>query len=141
MINEIWKPVKDFEGYYEISNFGRVKSLEKFNSIRSKDRTVGYMRKERILKPTIVSGGYLQVKLFKDTKYKNCHIHRLVAKAFIPNPNNLPCINHKDENRTNNNAGNLEWCTYSYNNNYGNRNKKIREKMCGRKRTKINIEE
>lgn len=135
MINEIWKPVKDFEGYYEISNFGRVKSLEKFNSIRGKDRTIGYMRKERILKHTIVSGGYLQVKLFKDTKYKNCHIHRLVAEAFIDNPLNKPFVNHLDCDRSNNYYKNLEWCTQKENINYAqkvnstynNRNKKVKQ--------------
>lgn len=64
--------------------------------------------------------GYSEVHLFKNGKGKNVKVHRLVAKAFIPNPYELPCVNHKDENRSNNNVENLEWCSYKYNNYYGN---------------------
>lgn len=69
--------------------------------------------------------GYLITTLFDGEKYKNYYIHRLVAMAYLPNPNNLPCVNHKDENKTNNNVNNLEWCTYKYNNNYGNHTAKM----------------
>ena len=112
---EIWKPKKDYEGLYEVSNFGRVKSLGNGNSNNSKPR---------ILKPFKVGSGYLQVQLSKDGKHKTCKIHRLVAETFIPNPNNLPCVNHKDENKTNNSVENLEWCSHEYNNNYGTHNER-----------------
>ena len=72
----------------------------------------------RKLKQTL-SKGYSYVELYKDKQPKRCRVHRLVAKAYIPNPDCLPCINHKDEIKTNNNVGNLEWCTYQYNNTYG----------------------
>ena len=109
---EIWKPKKDYEGLYEVSNFGRVKSLGNGNSNNSK---------ERVLKPVKVKGGYLQVHLSKNGKRKMFLVHRLVAEAFIPNTDNLPFINHKDEDKTNNSVENLEWCTREYNNNYGTR--------------------
>lgn len=75
--------------------------------------------------------GYKVVILYKDGKKKTYLVHRLVAIAFIPNPNNLPIINHKDENKTNNNVNNLEWCTYEYNNTYGTARKRASEKMRG----------
>ena len=106
MIKEIWKDKKDYEGHYQVSNFGRVKSI-KFG-------------KERILKlRTDKKTGYLHVVLCKDGKAKAFTVHRLVAEAFLPNPHNYPCVNHKDENKQNNNVSNLEWCTYKYNSNYG----------------------
>ena len=104
-MKEIWKDIKDYEGLYMVSNWGRVKSI-KFG-------------KERILKPVTNSSGYLSVKLCKDGKVKAFTVHRLVAEAFLPNPDNLPCVNHKDENKQNNNVSNLEWCNCKYNINYG----------------------
>lgn len=120
-MKEIWKPIKDFE-YYFISNFGRVKST-KFG-------------KERILKLTKDKDGYLIVNLYKNNKSKTFKVHRLVAEAFLPNPYNLPQVNHKDENPQNNIAENLEWCTASYNNNYGTRNKRIGKSNTNGKRSK-----
>lgn len=102
MNKEIFRPVKGYEEMYEVSNLGRVKSVR--------------FGKERILK-TDKASGYLRVMLGR----KNGHflVHRLVAEAFIPNPDNLPCVNHKDENKLNNRVDNLEWCNYKYNSNYG----------------------
>lgn len=120
-MKEIWKPIKDFE-YYFISNFGRVKST-KFG-------------KERILKLTKDKDGYSIVNLYKNNKSKTFKVHRLVAEAFLPNPYNLPQVNHKDENPQNNIASNLEWCTASYNNNYGTRNKRIGKSNTNGKRSK-----
>lgn len=114
MKNEVWKNIEGYEGLYQVSNFGRVKSL-KFG-------------KEKILKPLRIKCGYLQVNLSKNGKGKMCYVHRLVALAFIPNPNCLSEVNHKDENKENNRVDNLEWCNRTYNNNYGTRNKKIGEK-------------
>ena len=112
MEQEIWKDIKGFEGLYQISNLGRVKSLQKL-----------YKKPQshyRILSLSLNSSGYLSVYLRssngRDHRYT---IHRLVANAFIDNPNNYPCINHKDENKQNNRVDNLEWCSYSYNNAYG----------------------
>ena len=116
---ERWKPIKNYETRYEISNYGRVKSLAKYNR-----------KSDIILTPTAnVRDGRLSVCLCKDTKTRQrISVHRLVAQAFIPNPNNYEEINHKDENPKNNNADNLEWCTRKYNMNYGTLPKRINEK-------------
>lgn len=108
---EIWKDIKGYEGLYQISSLGKVKSL-KFG-------------KEKILKPRKNTFGYLESVLCKNGNSKSFKIHRLVAEAFIPNPNNLPCVNHKNENKILNTVENLEWCTYKYNINYGTRNERV----------------
>lgn len=105
-MQEIWKDIKGYEGKYQVSNYGRVKSLNYRNT-----------GKEQLMKPTLQTNGYLYFSLCKPNK--KFLIHRLVAEAFIPNPNNLPCVNHKDEDKTNNHVDNLEWCTHLYNINYG----------------------
>ena len=110
---EIWKDIKGYEGLYQISNYGNVKSLERIVKRGRNYKPVC----ERILK-TGTNKNYTYAILSKFGKCKTAWVHRLVAEAFIPNPDNLPCINHKDENPKNNNADNLEWCTYSYNNSY-----------------------
>ena len=104
-MKEIWRDIKGYEGLYQVSNLGRVRSL-KFD-------------KERVLSAGNCKRGYLLVVLCKDGKPKPYKVHRLVAQAFIPNPDNLPQVNHKDENPTNNVVSNLEWCDSKYNNNYG----------------------
>ena len=108
-MQEIWKDISGYVGYYKVSNFGRVKSVKR---VTRSGRTVN----ERVLSAS--GNPYLQVALSKDGYICNVRVHRLVAHAFIPNPNNLPCVNHKDENKLNNHADNLEWCTVSYNNDY-----------------------
>lgn len=115
---EEWKDIKGYEGKYQVSSCGRVKSL-------SNNKT----RKERILKPNIDNKGYKTVCLCMNGNVKRFLIHRLVAIAFIPNPNNCPIINHMDENSKNNHVSNLEWCTYKYNNNYGTKPKRMSEIM------------
>ena len=100
-IKEVWKDVKGFAGYYQVSNLGRVKSL-KYN-------------KTRFLKKEIAKGKYNRVTLSKENKTTRFQVHRLVASHFISNPNNKPCVNHKDGNGFNNSVENLEWCTYSEN--------------------------
>lgn len=116
MKKEIWKDVKDYEGLYEVSNLGNVRSLDRIVT-RSDGRKC--LWKGSILKGIKVRNGYLRISLSKSSKEKQVLIHRLVAQAFIPNPNNLPVINHKDEDKTNNHVENLEWCTRLYNNCYG----------------------
>ena len=110
-MKEVWKPIKGYEGLYEVSNLGRVKSLPK----KRINGTNFYIQKERILKPQLKTNRYLGVGLIKNKIHKNFLIHRLVAKAFIDNPYNLPQINHIDCNKLNNNADNLEWCTQKQN--------------------------
>lgn len=112
---EIWK---DIEGYpnYMVSNLGRVKSLGRWINGKNKGKR---WQEEKIMKQQLFKCGYLYVCLWKERKMKYCRVHRLVAEAFIPNPNNYPIINHKDENRQNNNVENLEWCDQKYNVNFG----------------------
>ena len=124
-MKEEWRDIKGYEGLYQISNLGRIKSL--------KDNHGKY--REKILKPGN-SNGYFYVDLCKNSKGKLFKIHRLVAIHFIENPNNYPEVNHKDENSTNNCVDNLEWCTREYNNSYGTRNKRASEKLKGSKNPK-----
>lgn len=113
---EIWKPVVGYEGLYEVSNLGRVKSLDRI--VKGCYGSIAH-KKGKIISSGIGSTGYCIVSLQKDGKGKSFGVHRLVAQAFIPNPDNLPMVNHKDEVKTNNNVENLEWCDCKYNCNYG----------------------
>ena len=112
-MKEIWKDVKEYEGLYQISNFGRVKSLKRYvNTNGNSKRLVN----EKILKQTIDNTGYYVVSLWKNNQHLRAHIHRLVAENFIVNKNNKPYVNHIDGNKLNNNIKNLEWCTPRENN-------------------------
>ena len=105
-MNEIWRDIKDYEGLYQVSNLGRVRSLERvviFKDGRSK------VVKEKIVKPRQTKHKYLQVCLYKNGKGLNHYIHRLVAEAFIPNPHNHPTVDHKNRIRTDNRVENLRW--------------------------------
>lgn len=124
-INEIWKPIKGYEELYEVSNYGRIRSFDRWCSHRRGKQ----LKKGKILKLFKDTSGYLCVKLCKNTNQRQFKVHRLVAQAFIPNPNNLPQINHKDECKTNNIVSNLEWCDRKYNVNYGTRTKRVAEKL------------
>ena len=101
-MEEIWKDIDGFQNFYQISNFGRIKSFKKES-------------KGKILKNTNKNGDYFSVVLKNKNKTLYAKIHRLVAEAFIPNPNNLPCVNHIDGNKQNNKVENLEWVTYKEN--------------------------
>lgn len=111
---EVWKPVVGFEEYYEVSNLGRIRSLDR--EIYSEKGSFMRFYRGRILKLTDKGNGYLVVNLGRGNRR---HVHRVVAEAFLPNNFNLPYINHKDENPKNNEVSNLEWCTAKYNSNYG----------------------
>lgn len=127
-MEEQWKDIKGYEGLYEVSNLGNVRSLD-----RTVKRGQGYTIKEgRVLTPFYEEKkGYYQVVLAKDGKAKTYRVHRLVAVAFLENPNNYTDVNHKDEVKTNNNVDNLEWCTRKYNNNYGTKPERTRKAMMG----------
>ena len=117
-MNEIWKDIDGYEGLYQVSNLGRVKSLNYLHT-----------GKERNLKPGTDGSGYRFVGLYKNGKTRLFYIHRLVAKAFIPNPDGKLEVNHKDENKTNNCVDNLEWMTRQENNNYGTRNERVSKSL------------
>lgn len=125
MKGEIWKDIEGYEGLYQVSNTGKVKSLERTVWVNR-----GYYRtvQERIVKLSKISSGYLQVQLHKEGERKHYLVHRLVATAFIENTKGYTEVNHRDENKQNNCVENLEWCSRSYNSNYGTKNKRISEK-------------
>lgn len=113
MIEE-WRDIVGYEGLYEVSDLGRVKNIKTGRILSSKNNGIGY----------------LFVDLYKNGIHKGFYIHRLVAYVFIPNPQNLPQVNHRDENKSNNTVDNLEWCTRDYNMNYGTIKERIAEKHC-----------
>jgi len=128
---EIWKDVNGYEGYYQISNLGNVKGVERL--VKNPYGDTMRVKKEQILKPkTNGSTDHLSVCLCKNGKVHKKYIHRMVAEAFIPNPDNLPEVNHKDENPLNNNVENLEWCTHKYNNTYGGKIERFKALMNGK---------
>lgn len=120
-MKEIWKDIDeikgiDYTGLYQVSNLGRVKGL----------------KNKHILKQRLKNNGYCVLTLCKENKPKTYLVHRLVAEAFIPNPNNYPQVNHKDEDKTNNCVDNLEWCTKEYNMNYGTLIERMRTSLTGK---------
>lgn len=122
--NEIWKDIKGYEGYYQVSNLGNVKTLHANKG-----------HKIKLLSIATHPRGYRQVNLYKDGKHESLLVHRLVAAAFIPNPNNYNEVNHIDENKCNNNADNLEWISHAENCRYGTISERISKANKGRKRS------
>ena len=137
---EEWRDVKGYEGLYQVSNEGRVKSLKRYR--KNKAGCVAKIQ-EKLIKPHLNHRGYCQAPLCKDSVVRMFAVHRLVAKAFLPNPDNLPQVNHKDEDKENNfvfinedgsvnlEKSNLEWCTNEYNSRYGTRGQRIGDKLRG----------
>lgn len=114
---EVWKPIVGYEGWYEVSSLGRVRSVS--HTIVCNNRYEIFHKGKILRQQANVRWRYLSVYLSKNGERKRYVVHRLVAMAFLPNPNNLPEVNHKDENRQNNSVGNLEWCDRVYNTRYG----------------------
>lgn len=122
-MTEIWKDIKGYEGKYQVSNLGNVKSITRKDS---RGNTVN----GRIMKQETTKLGYKRVQLLNGSRKDKAHklVHRLVAEAFIQNINNYSCINHINEDKTDNRVENLEWCDHQYNNTYGNRIEKMTKK-------------
>lgn len=122
-MKEIWKDIPGYEGLYQASNTGKIKSYDRVIVIPPNSKSVygfNYVRKGRQLKQQVANSGYLKVLLYDENgNRKYTLVHRLIASTFIPNPNKYKCINHRDENKLNNSLDNLEWCTHKYNTNYG----------------------
>lgn len=123
MKNEVWKKIP-YSDEYEVSNYGRIRHMYE-NRYDINTKKIKKIKKIKYLKP-IKRCGYERIRIYENrNKFKTYQVHKLVAEAFIPNPNNYPIINHKDFNRSNNHVDNLEWCTYSYNRLYRRENVNI----------------
>lgn len=131
-MEEIWKGIKNYEGLYQVSNKGNIKSLARIDYHN-------HHIKERILKPVANNNGYVIVCLYKDGKGKRFTVHRIVAMSFLENSNNYTEINHKDEDKTNNCVENLEWCTHKQNINYGTRNERACKKHSEKTKQKMSV--
>jgi hypothetical protein len=133
-MSEIWKDIPGYEGYYQISNMGNVRSLDR--AIEKGGRL--HHIKGHPLRQSKNRHGYYIVGFSKDDKRTYNSVHRLVAELFIPNPNGYPCVNHKDEDKTNNCVSNLEWCNHLYNINYGTAKERIsKSNLALQKGTKV----
>ena len=126
-MQEIWKDIEGYEGLYQVSNFGRVKSLDRYVLRNGNSLFV-----KGIVLSQLNNRGYLAVRLCNSGKYKNYFVHRLVACAFVENLNNYTEVNHIDEDKHNNDFRNLEWCDRKYNVNYGSRADKFSNSMKGK---------
>ena len=131
--NEEWRDVVGFEGYYVVSNLGRIATLSHtviytsiYDGVEVKKT---FNAKQCLRKLRRGKHGYMECTLRDSKRIKLMKVHRIVAEAFIPNSQNLPSVNHKDEDKTNNKVENLEWCTCLYNDNYGTRNKKLKKSV------------
>ena len=138
---EVWKDIEGFEGYYKVSTHGRVLSVERDIVVRKKNgKEITIHIPEKIRKQVLGTMGYYMLHLNKDGQYKSCFVHRLVAEAFLPNPDNLLEVNHIDENKLNNAVWNLEWCDHLYNQNHGTAPKRISESKSKRRVEQLTLD-
>lgn len=135
MVEVVRMPVVGYEDKYVVDQFGRVYGVDRTTTVFDNGRIYEKPIAGKQLKQSLHTKGYKTVSLTKDGKAKTMFVHRIVAEAFIPNTDNLPMVNHKDEDKTNNFVENLEWCTASYNRTYGNAVEKHAKKIRGRKHT------
>lgn len=135
MNTEQWRPIEEFEGFYKVSNFGHIRSLDRV--VISK-RGIPMTFKGKELKCFVATNGYKNVILKKSGIEYPQIVHRIVAKAFLPNPNNLPQVNHKNEVKTDNRVSNLEWCDVSYNAKYKDAQKRRYKNGGGRRKRPVN---
>ena len=138
-MSEVWKPIKGYECIYEVSSLGRLRSVDRTYEQVNRFGTMSvHSLKGKILSPKPTKAGYLRIGLRPQPDIRNWHsVHRLVAEAFIPNPDNLPQVNHKDENKQNNNVSNLEWCTASYNSSHGTVQSRRYQNGGGKRKKKV----
>lgn len=138
MTFEEWRDIKDFEGVYQVSNYGRIKSCDRTVEKHYRNGVlVKCQIKEKVIRHFTNNKGYSVIRLYKNRKCYHKLIHRLVAEHFIPNPNEYLEVNHKDENKRNNRVDNLEWCNRRYNNNYGKQSKEGRRKSSNCRMKKV----
>ena len=135
VVEVVRKPVRGYEEQYVVDQFGRVFGVDRTTTVLDNGRVYEKTIAGKQMKQSLHTKGYKTVCLTKDGKSKTCFVHRIVAEAFINNPDNLPMVNHKDEDKTNNFADNLEWCTASYNRTYGKAVEKHAMSLRGRKHT------
>ena len=135
VVEVVRKPVRGYEGSYVVDQFGRVYGVDRTTTVLDNGRTYEKPIAGKQMKQSLHTKGYKTVSLTKDGKTKTHFVHRLVAEAFIDNPDNLPMVNHKDEDKTNNFLENLEWCTASYNRTYGKAVEKHAKTLRGKKHT------
>ena len=129
------KPVRGYEGLYVVDQFARVYGVDRITTVQDNGRIYEKTIAGKQMKQSMHPKGYKTVTLTKDGKTNTAYVHRIVAEAFIENPGNLPMVNHKDEDKTNNFVENLEWCSASYNRTYGKGAEKQARKLRGRKHT------
>jgi hypothetical protein len=134
-VEVVRKPVPGYEEHYVVDQFGRVYGVDRTTTVMDNGRVYEKPIAGKQMKQSLHTKGYKTVTLTKDGKTKTVYVHRIVAEAFIDNPDNLPMVNHKDEDKTNNFAENLEWCTASYNRTYGKAVEKHAKTLRGKKHT------
>ena len=136
-MEELWKDIPNYNGLYQASNMGNIRSLDRMVNAKNGSKC---LKKGKMLIPQILHDGYYQVRLCDNGKSRQYRIHQLVAMCFVEKQKGNNQVNHIDECLTNNNASNLEWCTISYNNNYGGRIQRIKKSMKNGKNSKSVIQ-